>query len=87
VSISCYELEGPSIPGKNPKERLNRSVLFGSLREDVLTTLGGELSPEHFMKKFRKLAARAKIPVKPGRQFSRDGLGKPKRFIPIPRVC
>lgn len=87
VSISCYELEGASVPGKNPKERLNRSVLFGSVREDVLKTLGGELSPEHFLKKFRKLAARAKIPVKPGRQFSRDGLGKPRRFIPLPRVC
>jgi len=87
VAISCYELEGPSIPGIYPKKRLNRSVLFGSLRDDVLKTLGGELSPEHFMKKFRKLADRAKVPVKPGRQFSRKGVGKPKRFIPIPRVC
>jgi len=87
VSMSCYELEGPSIPGKDPKERLNRSVLFGSMKDDVLKTLGGELSVESFTKKFKKLAHRAKVPVKPGRQFSRDGLGKPKRFFSMPRVC
>ena len=87
VAMSCYELEGPSIPGKNPKERLNRSVLFGSMKEDVLRTLGGEMSAGDFAKKFKKLSGRAKIPVKPGRQFSRDGLGKPKRFFPVPRVC
>lgn len=87
VAVSCYELEGPSIPGKYPKERLNRSVLFGSMKDDVLRTLGGEMSAEDFTKKFKKLARRARVPVKPGRQFSRDGLGKPKRFFPMPRVC
>lgn len=87
VAMSCYELEGPSIPGKDPKERLNRSVLFGSMKDDVLRTLGGELSPEDFTKKFKKLARRARVSVKPGRHFSRDGLGQPKRFFPMPRVC
>lgn len=87
VAISCYELEGPSIPGKHPKERLNRSVLFGSMKEDVLRTLGGEMSAEDFAKKFKKLARRAKVPVIPGRNFSRDGVGKPKRFFSMPRVC
>lgn len=69
VAMSCYELEGPSIPGEDPKERLNRSVLFGSLKDDVLKTLGGELSVEAFTKKFQKLARRAKVPVKSGRHF------------------
>ena len=87
VAMSCYELEGASIPGKDPKERLNRSVLFGSMKEDVLKTLGGELSAEKFTKKFKKLAQRAKVPVVPGRHFSRDGVGAPKRFFPMPRVC
>jgi hypothetical protein len=87
VAMSCYELEGPSIPGKDPKERLNRSVLFGSMKDDVLRTLGGELSSEAFTKKFKKLAQRAKVPVLPGRQFSRDGVGKSKRFFSMPRVC
>lgn len=87
VAMSCYELEGLSIPGKDPKERLNRSVLFGSMKDDVLRTLGGELSAEDFTKKFKKLARRAKVPVKPGRHFSRDGLGQPKRFFSMPRVC
>lgn len=87
VAMSCYELEGPSIPGKDPKERLNRSILFGSMKDDVLKTLSGELSAENFTKKFRKLARRARVSVKPGRHFSRDGLGQPKRFFPMPRVC
>jgi len=87
VAMSCCELEGPSIPGKDPKERLNRSVLFGSMKDDVLRTLGGELSAENFTKKFKKLARRARVPVNPGRHFSRDGLGRPKRFFPMPRVC
>jgi len=87
VAMSCYELEGPSVPGKDPKERLNRSVLFGSMKEDVLRTLGGEMSAENFTKKFQKLARRAKVPVKPGRHFSREGLGQPKRFFSMPRVC
>jgi hypothetical protein len=69
VSLSCYELEGPLIPGKESKERLNHSVLFGSMRDDILKTLGGKLSAKKFMKKFRKLAGRAKVLVKPGRHF------------------
>jgi hypothetical protein len=40
------------------------------MKDDVLRTLGGELSAEDFTKKFKKLARRARIPVKPGRHFS-----------------
>lgn len=87
VAMNCYELEGPSIPGKDLDERLNRSVLVGSLRVDVLRTLSGELSSEEYVKKFKKLAQRCKIPVRPGRSYSREGVGKPKRFFQVPRVC
>ncbi len=87
VAINCYELEEPSIPGHEPTERLNRSVLVGSTRVDILKTLSGELSIEEFVKKFKKLARRAKIPVRPGRSCSREGVGKPKRFFQVPRVC
>lgn len=87
VSLSCYELESPSIPGKEPKERLNRSVLFESMRDDVLKTLGGKLSAKKFMKKFRKLAGRTKVFVKPRRHFFREGLGKPKGVFSMPRLC
>jgi len=55
--------------------------------DDVLKTLDGELSSENFTKKFKKLARRARMPVKPGRHFSRDSLGQPKRFFHMPRVC
>jgi hypothetical protein len=87
IAISCYELEGPELPGHDAEYRLNRSVLFGSLREDVLKTLTSEMSAKSFLEKFSKLAARAKVPIHPGRQFSREGLGKPKRFFTMPRVC
>jgi Transposase DDE domain len=87
IAISCYEIEGPQLPGNNSKYRLNRSVLFGSLREDVLKTLTSEISAESFLEKFRKLATRTKVPIRPGRQFSRANLGKPKRFFALPRVC
>jgi hypothetical protein len=51
------------------------------MKVDVLRTLGGELLAEDFGEKFKKLARRAQIPVKPGRHFPRDGLGQPKRFF------
>jgi hypothetical protein len=87
VAMSCCELEGPSVPGQDLAKRLNRSVLVGSMRIDVLKTLSGELSSENFAKKFKKLAQRVKIPVRPGRSYSREGVGKPKRFFQVPRVC
>lgn len=87
VAMSCYELEGPSVPGHDLAKRLNRSVLVGSMRIDVLRTLAGEISSEEFAKKFKKLAQRVKIPVRPGRSYSREGVGKPKRFFQVPRVC
>lgn len=87
VAMNCYELEGPSIPGQDLAKRLNRSVLVGSVRIDVLKTLSGELSVEAFTKKFKKLAQRVQIPVRPGRSYSREDVGKPKRFFQVPRVC
>jgi len=87
VAMSCYELEGPSSLGSEPAKRLNRSVLVGSMRIDVLRTLTGELSSQEFAEKFKKLAERAKIPVRPGRSYSREGVGNPKRFFQVPRVC
>ncbi len=87
IAISCYELEGPSIPGQTMPYRLNRSVLFGSLRGEVLRTLMGEIAAAKFGEKLKKLVARAKIPIRAGRNFSREGVGKPKRFHQVPRVC
>jgi hypothetical protein len=52
-----------------------------------LKTLTSEMSAKSFLEKFSKLAARAKMPIHPGRQFPREGLGKPKRFFTMPRVC
>jgi hypothetical protein len=53
--------------------RLNQSVLFGSIRGDVLRTLGREMSAENFAKKFKKLAHRDKVPVLLGTNFHRMG--------------
>jgi len=87
ISMSCYEFEGPEIPDQEKSYRLNRSVLFGSLRGEVFKTLTGEITAEKFGEKFKRLAVRAKIPIRPNRNFSREGVGKPKRFFSMPRVC
>jgi hypothetical protein len=87
VAVGCVELEGYTIPEQRLSYRINRSVVFGSLRKDVLGTITGKITAEQFEKKFKKIATRAKIPIRPGRSYTREGMGKPKRFLPLPRVC
>jgi hypothetical protein len=52
-----------------------------------LKALTGEISAEKFEEKFREVAGRAKVKVQPNRIFSRERVGKPKRFFPLPRMC
>lgn len=87
VCIGCVEIEGPVLPKDKPVLRINRSILFGSLRYDVLAVMTGEISSEEFEKKFKRVAERGKIPYRPDRHYSREGLGKPKRYFVYPRTC
>lgn len=87
IAVGCVELEGHILPKHKPQARINRSVLFGSLRQDVLATMTGRMSSQKFEDKFKRLAERGKIPYRPDRHYSREGLGKPKRYTVYPRTC
>lgn len=87
ISIGCAELEGPRLPENRTQKRINRRVLFGSLRYDVLATVTGKMSPQKFQEKFERLARRGRIPPRPDRHYARDGLGQPKRYTVYPRTC
>lgn len=83
--IHCFEEEGGWDIDNPPTERINRNVVFGSLREPLFQTIQGELSATEFWEKFRKVACRSKIKVRPNRHYSRNGLKKEKHVFR--RVC
>lgn len=85
--LHCVDEEGPWDPEDPPKSRINRSVIFGSLRDDIFAMLIGKLSISEFTEKFKKVAQRTKVQVKLGRQFSREKTGKPKRHHVYRRTC
>jgi hypothetical protein len=85
--LHCVDEEGPWDPKNPPEERINRNVVFGSLRDDVFGMLIGELSINEFTDKFKRVAQRGKIKIKPGRHFSRERVGKPKRHHVYRRTC
>jgi hypothetical protein len=72
---------------KLPSHRLNFSLIFGAMREKVLPMLLGELSAESFDKFFKRVASRAKVKLRPGRSYSREKVGRPKRHRIFSRVC
>lgn len=83
--LHCLEEEGAWNIDNPPSERINRSVVFGSLREAVFKTVMGEITPTDFWDKFIKVARRSKVKVRPGRQYPRTGLKKEKHVYR--RVC
>jgi len=85
--VHCLDEEGALKPNVVPSKRINRSVMFGSMREDVFMVLIGEVSAKKFAKKFAKYARRFTETVRPGRQYSRDKVGKPKRYHCFRRTC
>lgn len=87
LSMHCIDTEGPRRVENPVGYRINRNVIMGSMREDMLRVLTGQLSPSDFQIKFDRLAARVKVKIRPGRCFSREGVGKPKRHHVPRRVC
>ena len=83
----CLEEEGPWDISSPPIHRINKSVVFGSLREAALLMILGEMSAAEFQKKFQVLARRFRVKVRPGRSYSRENVGKPKRHHVFRRVC
>jgi len=83
--LHCFENEGAWDLENPPEKRINRSVVFGSMREMVFKMIMGELSAIVFSEKFSKIANRSKVKVRPGRQYPRNNLKKEKHVFR--RVC
>ena len=85
--LHCIDDEGPWDPETPPTSRINRSVVFGSLRDILFSTLMGLTSAEELQEKFRRVADRNRLKVRPNRHYPRDGLGNPKRRHVFRRTC
>lgn len=85
--VHCLDEEGAWNPEEPPEKRINRSVAFGSLRKSIFEVLMGEITAEEFQNRFCKVARRFKVKVRPDRSYSRDGVGKPKRYHVFRRTC
>ncbi len=83
--LHCLEEEGAWNIDNPPTERINRSVVFGSLRSSVFKTVMGEITANDFWEKFVRVARRSKVKIRPGRQYSRSGMKKEKHVYR--RVC
>lgn len=83
--LYCREEEGAWDIDNPPSMRINRSVVFGSLRETVFKMVMGDISASEFQERFIKIAKRSKVKVRPGRQYLRIGLKKEKHVFR--RVC
>ncbi len=58
------------MPENPPKRQVNRSVVFGSMRDATLKVIFGLMDRQDYQKKFQKVAKRAMMTVKPGRSYS-----------------
>ncbi len=85
--VHCLVEEGPLEMDNPPETRINRSVVYGSLREALFQTIMGDLSAQEFKDKFTKVARRCQLKVRPGRHYSRDGVKKRKEKHVFRRVC
>lgn len=70
-----------------PTTRINRSVVYGSLRQALFDTMMGQLTAEEFKAKFTEIARRSQLRVRPGRHFSRYGVTRKKEKHVFRRVC
>lgn len=87
IEMGCIEIEGHWIPGKLPKRQVNRSIVFGSVRDETMDMIFGKKSSSDCSKNFQKIARRCMIKVRPNRSFSRAKVGKPKNHHVYRRSC
>lgn len=79
LTLFCNEAEKEDpIYQQGNGYKVNRSVVFGSMRKDFFRALRGKMGMDKFKQRFEVLARRSKIPIRPGRSYSREGLNKPK---------
>ena len=87
LEMGCIGIEGCWVPGNLPEKHVNRSVLFGSMRDATIGVIFGLISPEEYDRKFKKMAERFMLKVRPNRNYSREGVGQPKRHHVYRRSC
>lgn len=87
MEMGCIEIEGYWIPGRLPERHVNRSVIFGSMRDATIEVIFGLISPEEYDKKFKRAAKRSMLKVRPGRSYSREDVGRPKKHHVYRRSC
>lgn len=87
LEMGCVPIEGYWIPGNLPKKHVNRSVLFGSMRNATFEVIFGLIPPKEYDRKFKEIARRGMLKVRPDRNYSREGVGKAKRHHVYRRAC
>lgn len=87
LSLQFSDTQGPWNTDRPGTYRLNFSVLFGVMRQQLQQVILGTCEPELFQKFFARAAVRAKVKVRPNRIFSRNKVGKPKRHQTFRRIC
>lgn len=87
LEMGCTEIEGCWIPGSLPAKHVNRSVLFGSMRDATMKVILGLIPPEEYERQADAVAKRSMLNRRPGRSYSRTGVGKPKCHHVYRRAC
>lgn len=87
IEMGCIEIEGYWIPKELPERHVNRSVVFGSMRDATIEAIVGMISPKEFSDKLFKFAKRHMLKTRLDRAYSRDGLKKPKKHHIYRRSC
>lgn len=85
--LHCVDDEGPWDPESPPEHRINRSVVFGSLRHDLFSVATGEMSGPEFQAKFTQIANRNRLKIRPNRHFSRAKANMPRTHHIYRRTC
>lgn len=87
IEMGCIEIEGYWIPGNLPQKQVNRSVVFGSVRNMTMEVVLEHKSTDKYLKRFQKIAKRSMIKVRSNRSYSRTKVGKPKNHHVYRRSC
>ena len=87
IEMGCVEIEGYWLPGNLPKKQVNRSVVFGSMRDLTMEVILGKRPEDGYSEQFQLIARRSMIKARPGRSCSRAKVGQPKNHHVYRRSC
>lgn len=79
LAVFMCDKQGAWNPDDIPDFRLNFSILFGSLKNQLFKVVSGKMSGKRFAAFFKRAAQRAKVKVRPDRSYSRETLKNPPR--------